>query len=144
METAAHPRILLKPRTFGKIFVTFSSSASLRTGVVKTFRCANEAIPMVRTLFLVAGLQLFGSMVVANDDVTKLLDKLVEVTEPGFGYLVVTHIYCVRSRSQVSFRQVAFVVFGSRAMLFPSPVPRLLYEQENRPFWRAREKRSKP
>ena len=41
---------------------------------------------MVRTLFLVAGLQLFGSMVVANDDVTKLLDKLVEVTEPGFGY----------------------------------------------------------
>ena len=41
---------------------------------------------MVRTLFLVAGVQLFGSMVVANDDVTKLLDKLVEVTEPGFGY----------------------------------------------------------
>ena len=41
---------------------------------------------MVRILFLFAGLQLFGAMVIANDDVTKLLDKLVEVTEPGFGY----------------------------------------------------------
>ena len=43
METAAHPRILFKPRTFGKIFVTFASSASLRTGVVKTFRCPSLA-----------------------------------------------------------------------------------------------------
>ena len=41
---------------------------------------------MVRILVLVAMLQFFGSMVVANDDVTKLLDELVEVTEPGFGY----------------------------------------------------------
>ena len=39
METAAHPRILFKPRNFGMIFVTLRSSASLRTGVVKTFRC---------------------------------------------------------------------------------------------------------
>ena len=40
METAAHPRSLFKPRTFGKMFVTLSSSASLWSGVVKTFRCA--------------------------------------------------------------------------------------------------------
>ena len=46
METAAHPRILFKPRTFGMIFVTLRSSASLRTGVVKTFRCADEAFTM--------------------------------------------------------------------------------------------------
>ena len=39
METAAHPRFLFKPRTFGMIFVTLTSSASLWTGVVKTFRC---------------------------------------------------------------------------------------------------------
>ena len=39
METAAHPRSLFKPRTFGKMFVTLSSSASLWSGVVKTFRC---------------------------------------------------------------------------------------------------------
>ena len=44
METAAHPRSLFKPRTFGKIFVTLTSSASSRTGVVKTFRCANLAL----------------------------------------------------------------------------------------------------
>ena len=44
METAAHPRFLFKPRSFGKIFVTLTSSASLRTGVVKTFRCANLAL----------------------------------------------------------------------------------------------------
>ena len=43
METAAHPRILFKPRTFGMIFVTLRSSASLRTGVVKTFRCRTLA-----------------------------------------------------------------------------------------------------
>ena len=43
METAAHPRTLFKPRTFGMIFVTLTSSASLWTGVVKTFRCADEA-----------------------------------------------------------------------------------------------------
>ena len=39
METAAHPRFLFKPRTLGTIFVTLTSSASLRSGVVKTFRC---------------------------------------------------------------------------------------------------------
>ena len=39
METAAHPRSLFKRRSFGKIFVTLTSPASLRTGVVKTFRC---------------------------------------------------------------------------------------------------------
>jgi len=39
METAAHPRTLFMPRSNGMIFVTLSSSASLRTGVVKTFRC---------------------------------------------------------------------------------------------------------
>ena len=38
METAAHPRTLFKPRTFGMIFVTLTSPASLWTGVVKTFR----------------------------------------------------------------------------------------------------------
>ena len=38
METAAHPRFLFKPRTFGMISVTLTSSASLRSGVVKTFR----------------------------------------------------------------------------------------------------------
>ena len=42
METAAHPRFLFKPRTFGMMFVTLTSSASLRTGVVKTFRCAAQ------------------------------------------------------------------------------------------------------
>ena len=42
METAAHPRFLFKPRTLGTTFVTLTSSASLRTGVVKTFRCATE------------------------------------------------------------------------------------------------------
>ena len=40
METAAHPRFLFKPRTFGMISVTLTSSALLWTGVVKTFRCA--------------------------------------------------------------------------------------------------------
>ena len=44
METAAHPRFLFKPRTFGTIFVTLTSSASLRTGVVKTFRSADSTI----------------------------------------------------------------------------------------------------
>ena len=43
METAAHPRTLFKPRTLGTIFVTLTSSASLRTGVVKTFRCATSS-----------------------------------------------------------------------------------------------------
>ena len=38
METAAHPRTLVEPRTFGMIFVTLTSSASLRSGVAKTFR----------------------------------------------------------------------------------------------------------
>ena len=42
METAAHPRFLFKPRTFGMISVTLKSSASLRTGVVKTFRCRSQ------------------------------------------------------------------------------------------------------
>ena len=44
METAAHPRFLFKPRTFGMIFVTFTSSSSLWTGVVNTFRCATYAM----------------------------------------------------------------------------------------------------
>ena len=39
METAAHPRFLFRLRTFGMISVTLTSSASLWTGVVKTFRC---------------------------------------------------------------------------------------------------------
>ena len=38
METAAHPRILFKRRTIGKISMTRTSSASLWTGVLKTFR----------------------------------------------------------------------------------------------------------
>ena len=38
METAAHPRSLFKPRSLGMISVTLKSFASLRTGVVKTFR----------------------------------------------------------------------------------------------------------
>ena len=42
METAAHPRTLFKQRTLGMISMTLTSSASLRTGVVKTFRCADE------------------------------------------------------------------------------------------------------
>ena len=46
METAAHPRFLFKPRTFGMIIVALTSSASLRTGVVKTFRCADETIAL--------------------------------------------------------------------------------------------------
>ena len=44
METAAHPRFLFKPRTFGMIIVTLTSSASLWTGVVKTFRWASQII----------------------------------------------------------------------------------------------------
>ena len=47
METAAHPRFLLKPRTFGMIVVTLTSSASLRTGVVKTFRCTTYRVTAV-------------------------------------------------------------------------------------------------
>ena len=47
METAAHPRSLFKQRTFGKMFVTLTSSTSLWTGVVKTFRCPNEINPLV-------------------------------------------------------------------------------------------------
>ena len=42
METAAQPRFMFKPRTRGMIFVTLTSSASLRTGVVKTFRWATQ------------------------------------------------------------------------------------------------------
>ena len=42
METAAHPRTLFKPRKLGTIFVTLTSSASLWTGVVKTFRCTSQ------------------------------------------------------------------------------------------------------
>ena len=41
METAAHPRFLFKPRTFGMMFVTLTSSATLRTDVVKTYRRQN-------------------------------------------------------------------------------------------------------
>ena len=44
METAAHPRSLFKPRTLGMICMTLQSSASVRTGVVKTFRCRTLAI----------------------------------------------------------------------------------------------------
>jgi hypothetical protein len=44
METAAHPHSLFKPRSFGKMFVTLTSSASLWSGVVKTFRC----VPLVK------------------------------------------------------------------------------------------------
>ena len=44
METAAHPRFLFKPRTFGMIIVTLTSSASLWTGVVKTFRYVPQVI----------------------------------------------------------------------------------------------------
>ena len=40
----AHPRSLFKPRTLGMIFVTLTSSASLRTGVVKTFRCVPRSL----------------------------------------------------------------------------------------------------
>ena len=47
MATAAHPRFLFKPRTFGKMFVTLTSSATLRTGVVKTFRCPLLVMPIV-------------------------------------------------------------------------------------------------
>ena len=43
METAAHPRTLFKSRSPGMMSMTFTSSALLRTGVVKTFRCADEA-----------------------------------------------------------------------------------------------------
>ena len=52
METAAHPRILFKPRTFGMMFVILTSSASLRTGVVKTFRCPHliESLPTIIVL----------------------------------------------------------------------------------------------
>ena len=46
METAAHPRFLFKPRTLGTIFVTLTSSASLRSGVVKTFRYPHETLGM--------------------------------------------------------------------------------------------------
>ena len=46
METAAHPRSLFKQRSFGMIFVTLTSSASLWTGVVKTFRWATQANQM--------------------------------------------------------------------------------------------------
>ena len=41
MPRRGHPRFLFKSRTFGMIFVTLTSSALLRTGVVKTFRCAD-------------------------------------------------------------------------------------------------------
>ena len=46
METAAHPRFLFRLRTFGMMFVTLTPSASLWTGVVKTFRYANETNSM--------------------------------------------------------------------------------------------------
>ena len=62
METAAHPRFLFKPRTFGMMFVTLTPSASLWTGVVKTFRypptqrwltlqthCTSRSRPMIET-----------------------------------------------------------------------------------------------
>ena len=42
METAAHPRSLFKPRTFGIISVTLTSSASVRAGVVKSSRYATS------------------------------------------------------------------------------------------------------
>ena len=44
METAAHPRFLFKPRTLGMMFVTLTPSASLWTGVVKTFRYVPQTI----------------------------------------------------------------------------------------------------
>ena len=44
METEAHPRFLFKPRTFDMMCVTLTSSASLWTGVVKTFRYATHAM----------------------------------------------------------------------------------------------------
>ena len=47
METAAHPRSLFKPRPFGKMSVTLTSSASLQTGVVKTFRCVTQIARML-------------------------------------------------------------------------------------------------
>ena len=53
METAAHPRFLFRPRTLGTIFVTLTSSASLWTGVVKTFRYPPSVVPMdAREFFL--------------------------------------------------------------------------------------------
>ena len=52
METAAHPRSLFKPRTFGMMILTLTSSASLWSGVVKTFRCLSLAYRM-RTQFRV-------------------------------------------------------------------------------------------
>ena len=52
METAAHPRSLFMPRTFGMIVVTPTSSASSRTGVVKTFRCATYREYMGHPLWL--------------------------------------------------------------------------------------------
>ena len=42
----AHPRFLFKPRTFGTISVTLTSSALLRTGVVKTFRYPHRDLRM--------------------------------------------------------------------------------------------------
>ena len=41
LQRHGHPRFLFKSRTFGMIFVTLTSSASLWTGVVKTFRCTD-------------------------------------------------------------------------------------------------------
>ena len=62
METAAHPRFLFKPRTFGMMFVTLTSSASLRTGVVKTFRWATQ-VSQMETALDAATQHLFTSVV---------------------------------------------------------------------------------
>ena len=56
-----HPRFLFKLRTFGMIFVTLIPSASLRTGVVKTFRCATQSFGGSTRDFRLTGLQCQGS-----------------------------------------------------------------------------------
>ncbi len=41
---------------------------------------------MFRILIIIAALQILGSVSIADDEVAELIEKLVEVTEPGFGY----------------------------------------------------------
>ena len=41
---------------------------------------------MIRFLLFVVCLHLLSAEAIANDEVTQLINKLVDVTEPGFGY----------------------------------------------------------
>ena len=78
METAAHPRFLFKPRTFGMTFVTFTSSASLRTGVVKTFRWQTQVKRWAtRIIELLLVLTVFSVLVFVGGFVSFTYDNVI-------------------------------------------------------------------